>query len=141
MTEIANLAIATAVAAQVTPWLQFRDGPPETVELQANFAYGSGGATVSAWIQTSFDGGLTAEDVANFSFTTSSLREEMNVSSLVVVAAPAVATDGTLGANSASGTFVGSLLRVKWTSTGTYAGGTTLRIDATPNRGRLTSFP
>lgn len=141
MTTLANIAITSAVAAQVTPWQQFRDGTPESIALQANFVYGSGGTTVSAWIQTSLDGGATAIDAANFSYATASARGGMVLSALTVATSPQVLTDGTLAANTAPGAPLGSMWRVKWTTTGTYAGATTLRIDVEANRGRLTSFP
>lgn len=140
MTMLANLTVTTAQTAAVTPWLQMRDGTPESIALQANLTYGSGGTTISAWVQTSLDGGLTAIDVANFSFTTSSARVAMVVSALTTVATPQALTDGTLTANTAVGAPLGTHWRVKYTTTGTYAGSTTLRIDATPNRGRLTSL-
>lgn len=140
MTMLANLAIAGAQSLAVTPWLQMRDGTPESIAMQANLTYGSGGASISAWIQTSLDGGLTAIDVANFSFTTASARQAMVVSGLTTATSPLNLTDGTLAANSAVGAPLGTHWRVKYTTTGTYAGNTTLRIDATPNRGRLTSL-
>jgi hypothetical protein len=140
MTMLANLTITTAQTAAVTPWLQMRQGTPESMALQANFTYASGGTSISAWVQTSLDGGATAIDVANFSVTTSSVREAMVVSALTTATTPQVVTDGTLTANTAPGVPLGNLWRVKYTSVGTYAGGTTLRIDAQPNRGNFTSL-
>ena len=140
MAMLANLAITTAVTAQTTTALQLRDGPAETMSLQANFTYGSGGSTVSAWVQTSFDGGATWCDAANFSFTTSSSKSVMNVTSLTVIGTPLSVSDGSLASNTSPGSLIGYLWRVKYTTTGTYAGGTTLRIDAMPNRGRFTSL-
>jgi hypothetical protein len=137
---LTNLAITTAVTAKTTAPLQLREGAPESITLQANFAYGSGGTSVSAWVQTSLDGGATWADVSNFSFTTSSAREAMSVSSLTTATTPQALTDGTLAANTATGVPLGTVWRVKYTSVGTYAGSTTLRIDATPNRGRFTSL-
>ena len=138
MTMLASLAITGAVSAQVTPALQLRDGPSETMALQANFTYGSGGATVSAWVQTSLDDGVTWVDVANFSLSTSSAREAVNLSSLTTITTPAALTDGSLASNTTVDGLIGALWRVKYTTTGTYAGSTTLRIDAEPSRGRLT---
>lgn len=138
MTTLANVAVAGAVTAQVTPAVQMRDGSPETMAFQANFTYGSGGSTVASWVQTSFDDGVTWCDVASFAFTTSSARSIQNVSALLAVATPLAATDGSLASNTSQGGVLGPLWRVKYTTTGTYAGGTTLRIDAAPNRGRLT---
>lgn len=129
MTTLANLTITTAVAAQTTTPIQFRDGRPENVAMQANLTYGSGGTTVDAWVQMSLDDGLTWIDCTNFHFTTSSLRVYANLSALTVITVPYTATDGTLAANTSKDGVVGSQVRIKYTTVGTYAGGTTLRID------------
>ena len=100
--------------------------------IQANFTYGSGGTTVSAWVQTSFDGGLTWVDATSFGFTTSSAKSIFNLSGLTAVIAPITPTDGSLLANTAVAGIIGSQWRVKYTTTGTYAGGMTLRIDIAP---------
>jgi hypothetical protein len=42
-------------------------------------------------------------------------------------------TDGTLAANTAKDGVLGALWRVKYTTVGTYAGGTTLNVDITTN--------
>lgn len=137
MTMLANIAITTAVTAQVTSPLQLGDGVPESASLQATLAYGSDGSTISAWAQTSLDEGLTWCDVANFSFTTSAARFIFNVSALTPKTTEVTPTDGSLTANTAIDGVLGPLWRVKYTSTGTYAGGTALRIDMNA-RGRLT---
>jgi hypothetical protein len=84
----------------------------ESLSLQANFTYGSGGTTAKAWVQTTFDQGATWVDIANFAFTTSSGRRLYHLTP--------VAVNGLLGSN----------LRVKLTTTGTYAGETSLVITA-----------
>ena len=128
---LANLVFTTAVTALVTSPVQLSNDHPESLLLQGNFTYGSGGTTISAWVQTSVDGGATWTDIANFSFTTSSARFLYNLSGLTPVTTEYTATDGSLTANTAKDGIIGPLLRVKYTSTGTYAGSTTLRIDAT----------
>ena len=133
---LAKLAITAAVANQIGPpaAAQLLDAPRSAL-LQATFNYGSGGTTVDAWVQTSVDGGATWIDVANFHFTTASARYLFNLSSLTPVTTEATPTDGTLAANTSKDGFLGPLWRVKTTSTGTYAGGTTLQIDASlPDR-------
>jgi hypothetical protein len=139
MSMLLSTGITTAVAAVVTTPLQLRDGPSESMAFQATLTYGSGGTTATAWVQTSFDDGVTWCDVANFAFTTASARSVQNVSALTTVLAAAAATDGTLASNTANSGLLGALWRVKYTTTGTYAGGTLLRVDAQPNRGRLVS--
>jgi len=125
--NLATLAITTAQSGQTGTIYQFRDGPPVNLILQGKFTYGSGGTSVDAWIQTTFDGGTTWCDLANFHFTTSSLQ---SIDAIQGDASNAVAcTNATLSANTYNNGIIGSQLRVKWTSVGTYAGNTTLAID------------
>lgn len=137
MTMLANLTITTAQSAQVTAALQAIDGALQSAVIQATFTYGSGGTSADAWVQTSFDGGATWCDVANFHFTTSTARFAFNLSSLTPVTTEYTPTDGTLAANTAKDGMLGPQWRIKWTSVGTYAGGTTLRVDIA-GRGRIT---
>jgi hypothetical protein len=134
----ALLPATTIAAAIVTPLvtasMQFREGGARNVAVQANFVYGSGGTTVDAWLQTSFDGGVTWADIAQFRFTTASARKAFNLSSLTPVTTQATPTDGTLAANTAVDGLIGSALRVKYASAGTYAGGTTLSVDVSTSR-------
>lgn len=131
-----NTPVTTAVTAVVTPSLQVRPGPggrflPATMAIQANFAWGSGGTTALAWVQTSFDGGTSWVDVCAFNFTTAIAKFVVNISSATPNAATAITpTDGTnAGPNKCIDGLFGSLWRVKYTTTGTYAT-TTIRIDA-----------
>lgn len=141
-----NTPVTTAVTAVVTPNFQLRPGPggqflPSTMAIQANFAWGSGGTTALAWVQTSFDGGTTWVDVCAFNFATAIAKFIVNVSSSTPNAATAITpTDGTnAGPNKCIDGVFGTVWRVKYTTTGTYAGGTVLRIDAITSG--LTSIP
>lgn len=132
-----NVGVTMAVTAQVSPSFQLRSSPgqaglPSSLTLQANFTYGSGGTSADAWVQTSLDGGATWCDVAHFTFTTSSARSVTSVTSSKSFpqAAP---TDGTLVAATVNDGLFGPLWRIKYTTVGTYAAGTTLRIDAFGN--------
>lgn len=98
--------------------------------FHAVFTYGSGGTTAKFWIQTSFDLGVTWVDIANFAFTTSTARILNSVKAQTAVAANYTATDATLADNTIKDGLLGDRLRVKYTTTGTYAGGTTIQIDA-----------
>jgi hypothetical protein len=138
MTILLNVPITTAVTASVTTPEQFRDGDPQAAIIQGTFTYGSGGTTADAWVQISVDEGGTWTDVANFHFTTASARFLYNLSALTPVTTEYVPTDGTLAANTSKDGFLAPLWRVKWTTAGTYAGGTILRVDVAP-RGRMTS--
>lgn len=132
--------VTTAVTAVVTQTFQIRPGPggqflPASMLLQGNLTYGSGGTTIDAWVQTSIDGGGTWMDVARFSWSTASARLLLNVSSATSIIAAVTASEGgvggtPLGVNAAKDGIFGSMWRVKYTTVGTYAGGTTLRIDA-----------
>jgi hypothetical protein len=100
------------------------------VLLNANFVYGSGGTTADAWVQTSADGGVTWYDVANFHFTTASAKKLCNLSARTAVTTLATPGDAALTANTSLDGLLGDRLRVKYTTVGTYAGGTTLQITA-----------
>jgi hypothetical protein len=132
--EILTLPITTAVTAVTGSTFQLRFGPgaqAQNMTLQATLVYGSGGTTVDAWVQTSLDGGSTWTDVANFHFTTvAPFRLVQNVSAVTAVVAAVTAQDGALTANTAVSGMFGNQWRVKVTTTGTYAGGTVLHVDA-----------
>ncbi|WP_407146252.1 hypothetical protein [Bradyrhizobium sp. ORS 86] len=134
MSALLNVTIAAASANQLSQVLQLRPGPggnrsPTTVLLQGSLTYGSGGTTVDAWVQTSVDGGNSWVDVANFHFTTSSAKALFNLSSATPLTTQYAPTDGSLAANTSKDGIIGHLWRVKYTSVGTYAGNTTLRVD------------
>jgi hypothetical protein len=77
---LTSQAITSPVALQATSPIILNNGIFSSAILQANFTFGSGGATVSAFVQTSFDGGETWPDAANFSFTTASAIAIFNLS-------------------------------------------------------------
>jgi len=137
-TTLLAVAITTAVTAQVSAAQQLFDGPPRAMAIQCNFTYGSGGTTADAWVQTSFDN-TTWVDVANCHFTTSSLRELFNLSSLTPVTSAYTATDGTLTSNTVKDGIFGGWWRVKYTTTGTYAT-STLNVDV-QTASRLRAYP
>lgn len=134
MPTLYSATITTAVTGVTGTVFEFAADTPRNVTLQGNFTYGSGGLTADAWVQTTFDEGATWSDIANFHFTTSSARKAFNLSSLTPVTTQATPTDGTLAANTAVDGLIGGKLRVKVTTTGTYAGNTTLAIDAITSR-------
>lgn len=123
--------ITTAVTGVVTnggPIVDLTD--IIVASFQITFTYGSGGTTAKFWVQTSFDAGVSWVDIANFALTTSSLRAVSSVRTGTAVAANYTATDGTLADNTIKDGLLGDQLRVKYTTTGTYAGSTTVQIDA-----------
>jgi hypothetical protein len=139
MTILLNTGVTTAVTAAVTGTVEmFGSSRPRSLALQGTFTYGSGGTSADAYVQTSFDAGSTWSDVANFHFTTSSQRFLFNLSSLTPVTTEATPSDGSLASNTCNDGMLGPLWRVKYTTVGTYAASTTLRVDAIVD-GRLTA--
>jgi hypothetical protein len=98
------------------------------LSVQAHFLYGSGGTTAKAWVQTSFDGGATWVDIINFAFTTSAERVVSSVRTDTAVGANYTATDATLADDTIKDGLLGDRIRVKWTTTGTYGGATSLKL-------------
>lgn len=133
-TNLLNRTFTTAVGATATTALDFPAGVPRSLTIQAKFTYGSGGTTVDAYVQTTLDGGGSWIDIANFSFTTATAKKVINLSSLTPVTSQATPADGALAANTAVDGILGGKLRIKYVSTGTYAGGTTLSIDVQTTR-------
>jgi hypothetical protein len=101
-----------------------------SVTIEAQFTYGSGGTKTTAYVQTSLDGGVTWVDIACFTFLTASLNKVMTVNAATSIVASYTATDGSLADDTAKDGILGDRFRVKLTTTGTYAGGTTLAIFA-----------
>lgn len=97
------------------------------LHVQAVFTYGSGGTSLTCYIQTSFDVGTTWFDIMCFAFTTASATRISSVRTATAVAANYTATDATLTDNTIKDGLLGDRVRVKYTSVGTYAS-TTLRI-------------
>jgi len=102
----------------------------QVLTCQAALTYGSGGTNVTAYVQTTFDGGVTWVDIVCFQFTTATARAINSVRSAAIVTANYTPTDGSLAANTIKDGLLGDQLRVKYTSTGTYAGNTTLSVTA-----------
>jgi hypothetical protein len=98
------------------------------VTLQCLFNYGGGGTTVKVDIETSLDQGTTWIAIARFAFATVTAQRVMNLNaafSRTTPYTPIVVSDDT-GVDG----ILGDRLRAKLTSTGTYAGATTLSVRA-----------
>jgi hypothetical protein len=98
------------------------------VTLSARLAYGSGGTSCYAAVETSLDQGVTWVQIARFDFTTSGLQKVMTVSGLTPRIA--AATAGSLAADTALDGVLGDRLRATVVSTGTYAGSTVVSVRA-----------
>lgn len=132
MATIFNHAFTAAETTQLSNvWQLGRNGTfkkPRSLFIQGSFVYGSGGSSVDAWVQTSFDGGNSWWDVAQFSFVQTTARRGYNLSALTPKASILTPTDGALSANTSVDGIIGPLWRVKYTSVVLYAA-TTLIID------------
>ena len=129
-TLLAQLTIGAAVTAQVTAPVTFRPGCKYLLAV-AKFLYGAAGTTVKCWVQTSIDGGTTWIDIMNFAFTTSAATKVSAVTAFVALAAAVAPTDGTLADNTILNGLIGDQFRLKYTTTGTYTGATSLEVDIT----------
>jgi hypothetical protein len=98
------------------------------VTLSARLAYGSGGTSCYAVVETSLDQGVTWVQIARFDFSTSGLQKVMTVSGLTPRIA--AATAGSLAADTALDGTLGDRLRATVVSTGTYAGSTVVSVRA-----------
>jgi hypothetical protein len=126
---ILNATLAAAVTADVTAGVfAMPGGRAERLTLYAVFTRAGGGTTTKAWVQTSFDG-TTWMDIANFAFTTTTATRAYTLSN-VAVTSIATPVDGTTADNTAVDGFLGPVLRVKLTTTGTYTGASSLVISA-----------
>jgi hypothetical protein len=128
ITIMPSTAITTAVTGSTTTPVACGVDGPTSISWQAVLTYGSGGTTVKAWLQTSLDGGATWFDIANFAATTAALIKVGSVTTAIAPGTnPATPTDGSLADNTTNNGIIGPMLRVKYTTTGTYAA-TTLAI-------------
>lgn len=98
------------------------------ITLSARLAYGSGGTSCYAVVETSLDQGVTWVQIARFDFATSGLQKLLTVSGLTPRIAAANA--GSLSADTALDGTIGDRLRATVVSTGTYAGSTVLSVRA-----------
>lgn len=119
----------TAAGTQVGTPVTGLDGMTAAT-LQLRLAYGSGGTTVRAYVQTSLDQGTTWIDLACVLFGTASEVAVLNFSGLTPKTTAAVPTDGAMTDDTAVDGILGDRLRVKVVSTGTYAGSTVLSARA-----------
>jgi hypothetical protein len=97
---------------------------------QAVFTYGSGGTTAKFWVQTTLDGGTTWIDVMSFAFTTATATKVSAVVTSTALAAGITPGSAGLADNTILSGLLGDQVRVIGTTTGTYAGGTTIAIGA-----------
>jgi hypothetical protein len=117
--------VSSANVAQ--SFLDIPDGT-HAVTLQANFTYGSGGTNLKVDVETSCDQGVTWIGIARFAFLLASAEKVFNLSGLTPVTT--VYTPTTLGDDAVKDGILGDRIRAKITSTGVYAGNTSISVRA-----------
>lgn len=115
----------TTAGTQVGDWVEDLEGLL-AMAAQLRLAYGSGGTSVKAYLQTSLDQGVTAIDIACFTFTTASAVKARNLSALTPKTTDVTPTDGTLTDDTSVDGILGDRFRLKVVSVGTYGGSSIL---------------
>lgn len=90
------------------------------------FAWGSAGTSARAYVQTSLDQGSTWCDIACVLFGTAAEAAVLNFSALTPKTTQVNPTDGTLSDDTAIDGIIGTEVRLKIVTTGTYATQTVL---------------
>lgn len=118
--SLCDLAITSALSGVAQTPIQNLEGILATT-IEAKFSYGSGGTSLKAYVQVTLDDGQTWVDVASFAFTTSSATKLINLSGLTPKTTAVTPSDGALTDDTCIDGILGSAMRVKVTSVGTYA--------------------
>jgi hypothetical protein len=134
--NLGDAALTTAVTNQVVTSAADSQGATQAyvdglagisaATIQVNFNYGSGGTTLDVFVETTLDQGSTWVQVAHATFATASAEKLFNVSGLtdkLTAVAPSTLSNDT----ALSGIF-GDRWRAKMTSTGTYAGNSSVSV-------------
>jgi hypothetical protein len=124
---LAAIGITAALAAAPQTAIENLEGI-HAATLEAQFTYGSGGASAKVYIQTTLDNGQTWVDIACFAFTAASSTKIINLSGLTPVTTAITPTDGSMADNTYQDGILGSALRAKITTTGVYGGSTGLSV-------------
>lgn len=118
-------AITTAKTAEAQTAISALDGMAWAA-LVCELLGASSGSTISAWVQTTYDGGTTWLDIALWTFTTTAAKKWCV---LGTETEKAIASYAALAAEGVNNGLLGDRLRVVLTTTGTYTN-TTLSIRA-----------
>lgn len=114
---------------QTGDWVTGLDGMLAML-VQLRLAFGSGGASIRAYIQISSDQGTTACDMACVLFGTASEVAILNFSALTPKLTQIAPTDGALADDTAIDGLLTDRVRLKIVSTGVYAGSTVISARA-----------
>lgn len=115
----------TSAGTQTGDWVEDLEGMIAAL-AHLRFQYGSGGTAVKAYLQTTCDDGTTVIDTACVVFNVASETEVLNFSALSPRTLQISASDGALTDDTAIDGILGTKLRLKVVSTGTYASDTIL---------------
>lgn len=115
----------TAAGTVTGDWVEDLDGMLSAL-VSLRLAYGSGGTTVRAYVQVTPDDGTTVCDIACVLFGTAGEHALLNFSALTPKLTQVTPTDGTLADDTAVDGLLGTKMRLKIISTGTYSGSTVL---------------
>lgn len=129
VTLLPATTIGAAVAGQVGQTVPL-PGRVSYLLVEAVFAYGAGGTDAKVWVQTRVKGG-TWRDVMNFAFLLAASTKWSAVHRDTALAAARTASDAALADDTILNGFLGDEIRVKYTTTGTYTGATSLTVRAT----------
>lgn len=122
------LTITTAVSATATTAIEGLSGMKYLI-AQAKFVGGTDGTSVKAYVQTSVDGGVAWIDVMSFAFANTAAVKVSAVVMTTALAAGVAPADGALADNTILNGLLGDRVRLKYVTTGTYSGGTSLEVD------------
>jgi hypothetical protein len=125
-----STTITAAVAGVTTGSVGMSLVGANVLTVEAIFTYGSGGTTAKFWVQTKIAGGNWT-DIMSFAFTTASADKFSTVCNYIALAGGTARTDAALADNTILNGLLGDQIQVKYTTTGTYAGGTTIQLIAT----------
>lgn len=120
----------TAAGTQTGDWIEDLDGMQSAL-VSLRLAYGSGGTSIKAYVQSTADDGVTAHDIACVVFGTASEHRLLNFTT-GSVEDQITPTDGTMADDTAElNGLLGTKMRLKIVSAGVYAGSTVLSVRVT----------
>lgn len=128
MNLLPALTVGAAVSATTTTPVLYLAGM-EYLVVSAKFLFGAAGTSVKVYVQTSVDNGDTWIDIMSFAFAGAAATKVSSVNSYVSVTA-ITPTDGSLADNTVVNGVLGDRVRLKYVTTGTYTGATSIEIDA-----------
>jgi hypothetical protein len=118
--SLCDLAITTALSGVAQTPIQNLEGMLAAT-VEAKLSWGSGGTTAKAYIQTTLDDGQTWIDIACIAFGAASETVLLNFSKLTPKLTQLTPSDGSMADDTAIDGILGSALRAKITTTGTYS--------------------